>query len=285
MKVCQVTVIRLLGSLGPVDHQPELLQLAMGFFESASKINLLPSDAGMLSCALGGFPATMLPLRCGQRACDIQEIACTLGRLLVHCAVFAFEGGGHFLSPASVFLRGDLQEELHFEFPESCPESKTVAIGRVAQHWSREHLIGKRLLDQSQGDLNFWRRSLYLPQSWLEDPKRCAKAGVPPDVGFATKSEIALTLIEQALADQVLPAPVLGDSAYGDGFAFRARLRELKMEFFLQVTPEEHRGWIEEVSTTLKGKYRTVDEKTAQTPRNLLEVARSMPAAQVHHCC
>jgi hypothetical protein len=63
-------------------------------------------------------------------------------------------------------------------------------------------------------------------------------------------------LIEQALADQVLPAPVLGDSAYGDGFAFRARLRELKMEFFLQVTPQEHRGWIEEVPTTLKGKYR-----------------------------
>src|SRR5260370_24766822 len=42
------------------------------------------------------------------------------------------------------------------------------------------------------------------------------------------RSEIALTLIEQALADQVLPAPVLGDSAYGDGFAFRARLRESK---------------------------------------------------------
>jgi SRSO17 transposase len=105
---------------------------------------------------------------------------------------------------------------------------------------------------------------LYLPQSWVEDPKRCAKVGVPPDVSFATKSQIALTLIEQALADQVLPAPVLGDSAYGDGFAFRARLRELKMEFFLQVTPQEHRGWIEEVPTTLKGKYRTVDEKTAQ---------------------
>jgi SRSO17 transposase len=93
-------------------------------------------------------------------------------------------------------------------------------------------------------------------------------------VGFATKNEIALTLIEQALADQVLPAPVLGDSAYGDGFAFRARLRELKMEFFLQVTPEEHRGWTEEVPTTLKGKYRTVDEKTAQSAHNLLEIAR-----------
>ena len=126
---------------------------------------------------------------------------------------------------------------------------------------------------------------LYLPQSWVADPKRCAEAGVPPEVGFATKNEIALTLIEQALADQVLPAPVLGDSAYGDGFAFRARLRELKMEFFLQVTPEEHRGWTEEVPTTLKGKYRTVDEKTAQSAHHLLEIARALPAAQWKHCC
>src|SRR5271166_6272199 len=68
---------------------------------------------------------------------------------------------------------------------------------------------------------------LYLPQSWIDDPQRCAKAGVPPDVGFATKNEIALTLIEQALADQVVPAPVLGDAAYGNSFAFRAHLREL----------------------------------------------------------
>lgn len=125
---------------------------------------------------------------------------------------------------------------------------------------------------------------LYLPQSWLEDPKRCAKAGVPAEVSFATKSEIALTLIEQALADQVLPAPVLGDSVYGDGFAFRARLRELKMEFFLQVSPEEHRGWTEEVPTILKAKHRTVDEQTAQRARNLLEIAGSLPAAQWKHC-
>ena len=96
---------------------------------------------------------------------------------------------------------------------------------------------------------------LYLPQSWIDDPQRCAKAGVPSDVGFATKNEIALTLIEQALADQVVPAPVLGDAAYGDGFAFRAHLRELNLEFFLQVTPEEHKAWIQEVPTTLKGKY------------------------------
>ena len=45
---------------------------------------------------------------------------------------------------------------------------------------------------------------LYLPQSWAEKPERRAKAGVPPEIMFATKSQIALQLIEQALADQSL---------------------------------------------------------------------------------
>jgi hypothetical protein len=35
---------------------------------------------------------------------------------------------------------------------------------------------------------------------------------------------------------------VLGDSAYGDGFAFRARLRELKMEFFLSTSLQSLHG-------------------------------------------
>jgi SRSO17 transposase len=98
---------------------------------------------------------------------------------------------------------------------------------------------------------------LYLPQSWAEEPERRAKAGVPLEITFATKSQIALQLIEQALADQVAPAPVLGDAAYGDSFPFRQCLRELNMEFFLQVTPEEHFGWTQEVPTVLKGAHRS----------------------------
>ena len=50
-----------------------------------------------------------------------------------------------------------------------------------------------------------WQRRsggrLYLPQSWAEKPERRAKAGVPPEITFATKSQIALQLIEQALAE------------------------------------------------------------------------------------
>lgn len=126
---------------------------------------------------------------------------------------------------------------------------------------------------------------LYLPQSWAEDPARRAKVGVPPEITFATKSQIALQLIEQAQADQVAPAPVLGDAAYGDSFAFRQRLRELDLEFFLQVTPEEHLGWTQEVPTVLKGKYRKLaHEELASSARHLLDIARALPEAAWNNC-
>jgi SRSO17 transposase len=120
---------------------------------------------------------------------------------------------------------------------------------------------------------------LYVPQAWLDNPARCRDAGIPEDIRFATKSQIALALIEEALADELQRAPVLGDSAYGDSFEFRERLRQLKVEFFLQVTGGEHKGWTHEVPTTLKGKYRQVDEKTAAAARTLAQLAENWPAA------
>src|SRR5207245_1698481 len=74
---------------------------------------------------------------------------------------------------------------------------------------------------------------LYLPESWAQDRERCAAVGVPEEVGFATKPELAVEILRQAQRDGVPPAPVLGDSAYGDSAPFRAAVRdELGMEFF-----------------------------------------------------
>lgn len=125
---------------------------------------------------------------------------------------------------------------------------------------------------------------LYLPESWTKDRERCREAGVPDEVEFATKSQIALELINELVRDEVDRAPVLGDSAYGDSFDFRQRLRDLNLEFFLQVTPNEHKAWKEKVRTQLKGKYRTVDEKTAKQAKNLAQITVELPEAAWKDC-
>lgn len=122
---------------------------------------------------------------------------------------------------------------------------------------------------------------LYLPQSWTKDPARCRKAGVPPQLAFSTKPQIALTLLDEALADGMAPAPVLGDSVYGNGEEFRAGLRARGLEFFLQVTGSIITGWTSEVPTIFKVRRRYVAPE-APPSRTLLEIATTLPPQAWH---
>jgi len=78
-----------------------------------------------------------------------------------------------------------------------------------------------------------WR--LYLPQSWARDRQRRRMAGVPEEVRFQTKAQIALDQIRRALEDEVEPGVVLADAAYGNDNAFRAELREMKLEYVVGI--------------------------------------------------
>ena len=115
-----------------------------------------------------------------------------------------------------------------------------------------------------------------MPKSWTDDPKRCDRAGVPPDVEFATRTQLGAELIEQALHNQVSRAPILADAMYGDSAEFRARLRKQQLEYFLQVTPGEHKGWREPVKSRLKQVHYHVDKGTPPS-QTLVELA-----AQIH---
>ncbi|MFJ1606405.1 IS701 family transposase [Streptomyces sp. NPDC088253] len=61
----------------------------------------------------------------------------------------------------------------------------------------------------------FIDRRLYLPEEWTADQQRCREAGVPQDVGLATKPELAGTMLEQARATHVPFSWVLADAGYG----------------------------------------------------------------------
>jgi len=68
---------------------------------------------------------------------------------------------------------------------------------------------------------------LYLPQDWAQDSERRSKAGVPENICFMTKQEIALEQLRWA-CEAVLPrGVVLVDSAYGNDGKFRTGITAL----------------------------------------------------------
>jgi SRSO17 transposase len=79
-------------------------------------------------------------------------------------------------------------------------------------------------------------RRVYLPRSWADDPQRCAAAGIPAEVGFATKPELALEMLTEAVAANVPAAWVASDEAYGDNGAFRAGVAKLGLGYVLAVS-------------------------------------------------
>jgi SRSO17 transposase len=77
---------------------------------------------------------------------------------------------------------------------------------------------------------------LYLPKAWAEDGARRRKAGVPAEVGFATKTEIALTQLQGLLAQGAPKYCVLADAGYGVDRAFRHRLSQLGLPYVVGIT-------------------------------------------------
>ena len=88
----------------------------------------------------------------------------------------------------------------------------------------------------------FLDRALYLPASWIEDRARCERAGIPAEVAFATKPELALQMLERALDAGVAAAWVVGDEVYGDDGKVRRWLEERRRAYVLAVS-SQHRIW------------------------------------------
>ncbi|RWN52225.1 MAG: IS701 family transposase, partial [Mesorhizobium sp.] len=72
---------------------------------------------------------------------------------------------------------------------------------------------------------------LYLPKEWAEDPGRRKKAGVPEQIGFATKPQMALEQIRWACEAGLPRGVVLMDPGYGHDGRLRAGISALGLSY------------------------------------------------------
>jgi SRSO17 transposase len=119
-----------------------------------------------------------------------------------------------------------------------------------------------------------WR--LYLPESWTEDAERRAQAGIPEEVKFQTKWQLALALIDEARAWGLQPGVVLADAAYGESTEFRQGLASRHLPYALGI-PSTLRVWTKPPRVRKargRGRRPTVYHYGEQRPGAVREVAQ-----------
>ena len=92
-------------------------------------------------------------------------------------------------------------------------------------------------------------RELYLPRVWADDLERRREAGVPEQVAFRTKPQLARRMLERALESGVPFGWVTGDEVYGNDRNLRLWLERRDVPHVLAVRSNEKlwaetdRGW------------------------------------------
>ncbi len=127
---------------------------------------------------------------------------------------------------------------------------------------------------------------LYLPQEWAKSSKRRKAAGIPKQVRFCRKWELALSQLEQALAWGVRQHLVLADAGYGDAREFREGVRKLGLHYLVGVQGK-HKVWPPGAKPTLppkvpgkNGRPRTRYVAAGVEPWSIEELSLQVPRGE-----
>jgi SRSO17 transposase len=131
---------------------------------------------------------------------------------------------------------------------------------------------------------------LYLPEEWAHDAKRRQEAGVPDEVVFRTKPELALELI-RSVGPKVRHGWVTFDEGYGKDPGFLSGLEELDERYIGEV-PKSCRGWLKrpqvaEPKPNRLGRPRGKARVAAGQPKpqTVEEIAAALPASAWKRLC
>jgi SRSO17 transposase len=107
---------------------------------------------------------------------------------------------------------------------------------------------------------------LYLPESWHADRARCEKAGIPEEVVYRPKTDIALELYDRARARKVYFEWLTFDEWYASKPPFLRELDQRKQKFIGEI----HKGcmaWIDPPKVATRSHRRGKTGRTRKAPR------------------
>lgn len=135
--------------------------------------------------------------------------------------------GGVLIVDETGFLKkGDKSAGVHRQYSGTAGGVDNCQVGVFLAYASRK---GHAFVD----------RALYLPREWCDDRPRCRAAGIPDDVAFCTKPELARDMLTRALDAGVPAAWVTGDAVYGSDRRLRMALEQRGQPFVLAVRSTE----------------------------------------------
>jgi SRSO17 transposase len=126
-------------------------------------------------------------------------------------------------------------------------------------------------------------RRLFLPEEWAADLPRRQEAGVPREVVFRTKPELALEMVTQAEGRGLPFRWVTADSVYGDSPTFVRGVQQLGKWYVVDPSADA-RVWLTEpevIPTGTKGRRgrATAQPKVTTKPERVEAVVARLPAA------
>lgn len=115
---------------------------------------------------------------------------------------------------------------------------------------------------------------LYIPAGQLDDQTRRAQWGIPADVVFKTKPQLAIDITADAIAEDTMPPWGAGDEVYGRSAQLREHLEDHQVGYVLRVGSAFHLR-LPHTATTIRAEALLARELTSATRWQSLTVAGS----------
>ncbi len=126
--------------------------------------------------------------------------------------------------------------------------------------------VGVFLAYASEKGAAFVDRALYLPRAWTNAPARRAEVGVPEELIFRNKVQLAEEMLERAFAAGVPARWIVADSFYGRSHAFREWLEERGRPYAVMV-PKTN-------AIPLGGRKKRIERHVERLPKDVFSEVR-----------